>query len=73
LKPIKKVIEMKGNNSNEKFHFAVLNEPHEMLNFKICNGFIKSNGEKSDTYAKYTKMTQFALERQAELSGYRKK
>ncbi len=68
IRPIRKVIELRGNNSNETIHVAILSRENENLNFKFCNGFILKNGEKSENYGVHTKLHQFATRRQSELS-----
>jgi len=71
MRQVRKVLEMKGNNSNEKFHFAILSEEHESLIFRICNGYINKSGIKDENFSVPGKLTSFAKKRQDELSGYR--
>jgi hypothetical protein len=71
IKSVRKVIQMRGNNSNETFHFALLSQPHETLNVRICDGFIDRSGTKVTNFGTPSKLSAFARTRQEELSGYR--
>jgi hypothetical protein len=71
IKPVRKVIEMRGNNSKETFHFALLSQPQEALNVRICDGFIDKSGNRIDSFSTQSMLSQFARSRQAELSGYK--
>lgn len=71
IRPVRKVVEMKGNHSGEAFYFALLSEDHEPLKFRICNGFVDRNGNTGEGFGITSKLGEFARLRQDELSGYR--
>ena len=72
IRGIRKVLQLKGNNSGEAAYFAIQSKENESLMFKFCNGFIDKDGSKNEHFSHTTKLTDFVRERQAQLSGYRK-
>jgi hypothetical protein len=63
IKPIRKVIELKGNNSGEKFHFAILGKKSDALKLRLCHSFVDKEGKKHSNNIPDNEMFKFVNDR----------